>query len=208
MSKTTIRRTIIITSSIALIMAVLAPIVWMRVSIAAERSKYRRLEKYYYSDKDSFNAISSYFKGLYSEGLSSAEFSLSDADKVRMIFHDSDGKWLSSTEKDVSGEEFTSLLEGLRQKYEPKSEGSDFTSVYAYYDKEGDMLLIIPAYSEEIKKDTDELHTPYRMKYYLVYYDEEYSGTRSFLGIDKWGAPNEKPFADRWCTYSRKALLG
>lgn len=207
MTKTAIKRTIKIITIIALAAAVLAPVIWLGASFAAEKARYRRAEKYYYSNKDSFNTISSYFKDIYSDGLYSAEFNLSDADKVELTFHGSDGKWLSSVEKDVDGEKFSSSLAELRQKY-----GSDdapaFWGVYAYYDKEGDMLMIIPAYSGEIIKDTDDLHTPYRTVYYLVYYDEECSGTRSFSGIDNWGAPNKEPFSDRWCTWSKKALLG
>lgn len=38
---------------------------------------------------------------------------------------------------------------------------------------------------------------PDMTKAYLVYIDEDYSGTDSWLGIDTYGV-KEKPFSDRW----------
>lgn len=56
--------------------------------------------------------------------------------------------------------------------------------------------------------DTVNYSAPDIAVFYLVYYDEGYTGNHSFLGIDTLGGPHDKPFADRWYTWSEKDFLG
>lgn len=202
-----LKRKIKIVIIIVLVLVLLIPIIWLGVSFAKDKSKYRMVENYYYSNTESFNEISSYFKNLYSEGLYRVQFPYTgDFNKIALYQDDNDDRTTTtSSEKNVYDENFVSVLANLRNKYQANSEYPIFSNVRAYFDKDGDMQLIINAYSEPLKTKGD-INTPDTRNIYLVYCDEGYDGECSFIGIGS--SDDIKPFSDRWCTWSAHDYLG
>ncbi|MGN1084309.1 MAG: hypothetical protein ACI4QX_04865 [Lachnospiraceae bacterium] len=86
-------------------------------------------------------------------------------------------------------------LSKLREKYQKNCDYPIFSTIYAYYDKEGNLLLHMQAYNEKISMEEKRC-------YYLVYVKEGYSGNGSSLGIDSLGRVTKEPFADNWYTWS------
>lgn len=179
---------------ITLLVIFVLPIGWLFVSCGMRASRIGKIEGYYFSDSERFAEISEYFKALYSADLFRAR--LADG-RLCLEYKDGSGN-ISSDERDVSQARVWLALAELRQKYSSDSPCPYpiFSRIWAFYDGKGDMLLYLCAYSEPIG-GRDVMVEPDMTNAYLVYIDESYSGTDSWLGIDTYGV-KEKPFSDRW----------
>ncbi len=187
---------------IALALIVIYLIIWIIVSYC---TRYNFAKDYYYSNKENFSDISSSFKKMYSNNLCNAKF---DNDKEKLNLHykytnENNDLAYSSEVKDCSRESFSVALNQLKEQYQVDSDYPVFSSVNAYYDNSGNMLLYIQVKKKSTKNIKDEQKV---ICYYLVYVDEEYSGNDSLLGIDKFGVTCE-PFMDNWCVWSETQLL-
>lgn len=178
------------------------PIVWLGASYGARLSKIREIEQYYLSDPERFGEISAYFKELYSEGLFRARLA---GGRLCLEYRDGNRN-ISSDERDVSEERAWLALTELREKDSSDSAYPVFSWVWAFYDGEGDLLLYLCAHSEPIKGRDVMIERDIK-KSYLVYIDEDYKGTDSWLGIDTYGV-TEKPFSDRWYFWDESDYSG
>lgn len=181
MSNIELRYKVLIAVCMLILLTMIIPAVLLNISFAKAKSKYRKMENYYYSNKESFDEIASYFKSLYADGLYIANFNAENGSKVDLIYKRKSDLLSEPLKKDVIGEKFVSALTGLRDKYQYDIEHtySVFSYIEAYYDDDGDMLLVMNAYSESLKSDEDRTSN-----IYLVYADENYTGKRSFIDID------------------------
>lgn len=188
-SKTRKRITVIL---ITLAVIFILTIGWFCASYGMRLSRIREIEQCYFSDPERFAEISEYFKALYSADLFRAR--LADG-RLYPEYREGNGD-ISSDEWDASESRAWLALTELREKYPSDSSYPIFSWAWAFYDGEGDMLLYLCAYSEPIG-GRDVTVEPDMTKAYLVYIDEGYNGTDSWLGIDTYGV-KEKPFSDRW----------
>ncbi|MDE7400180.1 MAG: hypothetical protein K2N06_11720 [Oscillospiraceae bacterium] len=78
-----------------------------------------------------------------------------------------------------------------------------FSYIEAYYDEDGDMLLVMNAYLESLKFNEDRA-----FNIYLVYADENYTGKPSSINIDRSGKVEKEPFADKWRTWYKEGYSG
>ena len=177
---------------VILAVAVVLPIVWLGASYGARVSKIFEIKQYYLSDPERFGEISAYFKELYSEGLFRARLA---GGRLCLEYRDGNEN-ISSDERDVSEEYAWLALTELREKHSSDNSYPIFSWVRAFYDSEGDMLLYLCARSEPIEGRNVMIERDLK-KSYLVYIEEDYNGTDSWLGIDTYGV-TEKPFSDCW----------
>ncbi|MDE7400179.1 MAG: hypothetical protein K2N06_11715 [Oscillospiraceae bacterium] len=111
MSNVKLRYKVLISVCIWILLTMVIPAILLKISFDKAKSKHRMVENYYYSNRESFDEITSYFKGLYIDGLYIAKFNAEN------------GSLLSApSEKDIIGEEFVSALAGLRDKYQNDGE--------------------------------------------------------------------------------------
>lgn len=200
--KITLKHKIKVAAIIAGVLVILAVIVRFNLWLFEDKILIFKTENFYRSNRDEFNKISTYFKGLYSNGLYEAGFSFSSPDKIKLKYNDGENHY--ENYYPLSDGKIASTLDSLRDNYRQDSDRGGFLYVKAYYDEDGDMLLIIRIYSDYLKNAKDRT-----WNLYLVYYDEGYTGHHSFLGIDSHGeSPAEKPFADRWCIWTENDWIG
>lgn len=182
------------------ILVLLSPLLWIGTAYLREASKYWRIKHYYRSDQDSFQEIASYFKDLYEDQMRNAKLELRDG-KLYWNYRENPDTY----EKDIANESIFAVLSGLRERYAPKSphQYPVFSYADAYYDAEGNMLMILNAYSKPATYGDE----PGYKSYYLIYIDKEYDGHASWLGIDTFGVTRE-PFSGNWCTWSKATPAG
>ena len=124
MKKIEHKRKLIIITVIVLIMII--PIIWLSISYLSNLSKYRLVKKYYYSDTEYFNEISSYFKSIYEKGLVSAELD----NGILHLKYKTDNKGgeysYSGYEKDINNESANVSLVELNKKYKSNSKFTHF----------------------------------------------------------------------------------
>ena len=145
------------------------------------------------------------FKELYSDNLCNAKLD-GDSEKLELHykFSKDNNEFIYSTEiNDCSGKSFVDALNQLQEQYEVNSEYPVFSSVDAYYDNDGNMLLYMQVFKKDIEKKANEKEI---VCYYLVYIDEGYRGNDSSIGIDKFGV-TRNPFTDNWCVWSETQML-
>lgn len=201
MIKTTSKHKIKITAIIAGVLVILAVIVGFNLWLFEDKILILKTENFYRSNRDEFNQISTYFKGLYYNGLYEAGFSFSSPDEIKLKYDDGENYYENSYP--LSDGKIASTLDSLRDKYRQDSDCGGFWYAAAFYDEDGDMLLIIRTYSDYLKSAKDRT-----WNLYLVYYDEGYTGYRSFLEIDKREDIKIEPFSGRWCTWTEKGWIG
>lgn len=170
---------------------------YLGVSYYADKLKYKKIEKYYQADTESFDSIVKYFEIIYMEDLYGVEFDCDNSYLELKLKHTDANGEVDYTTKNVECAEasFIRELSKLREKYQKHCDYPVFSTIEACYDKEGNMLLYVQAYNEKIS--TEE-----KRGYYLVYVKEGYSGNSSFLGIDTLGRVTKEPFVDNWYTWS------
>ena len=184
---------------IGIVVAVLIslPILYCVGAFCADKLKYKKLEKYYHADVESFDSIVKYFEGLYKDNLCNVEY---DCDNTyleyKLKYTDALGETTYLFEEvECKKEYFVSELTKLREKYQKYCDYPVFSNIEACYDKEGNMLLYMQVYNEKISEEE-------KRGYYLVYVKEGYSGNNSFIGIDTLGRVTREPFTDNWYTWS------
>lgn len=192
----------LITVIILLISLLFCLIIWLIVSYC---TRYSFVEDCYFSNKEKFSDISMNFKELYSDNLCNAKL---DGDSGKLGLHykfskDNNEFIYSSEINDCSGKSFVDALNQLQEQYEVNSEYPVFSSVDAYYDNDGNMLLYMQVFKKDIEKKQIEKEI---VCYYLVYIDEGYHGNDSSIGIDKFGV-TRNPFTDNWCVWSETQML-
>ena len=176
--------------------------VWLIVSYC---TRYSFVEDCYFLNKEKFSNISMSFKEMYINNLYNAELD-GNSKKLKLHYRDSkdDNDTIYSTViNDCSGKSYVDDLNQLREQYQVNSKYPVFTSIDAYYDRDGNMLLYMQMFKEDIKNKSNEKEI---VCYYLVYIDEGYHGNGSPLGIDKFGV-NRNPFEDNWCVWTRTQML-
>ena len=190
---------------IGIVVAVLIslPILYCVGAFCADKLKYKKVEKYYYADTESFDSIVKYFEGLYKDNLYEVEY---DCDNTylehKLKYTDDLGETIYSFEEvECKNEHYVSDLSKLREKYQKNSEYPVFYGIYACYDKDGKMLLYMEVYNEKISEEEAR-------RYYLVYIEDEYSGNGSYIGIDSFGMITREPFTDNWYTWSMDRPFG
>ncbi len=192
----------LITVIILLISLLFCLIIWLIVSYC---TRYSFVEDCYFSNKEKFSDISMNFKELYSDNLCNAKL---DGDSGKLELHykfsKDNNEFIYSAEiNDCSGKSFLDALNQLQEQYEVNSEYPVFSSVDAYYDNDGNMLLYMQVFKKDIEKKANEKEI---VCYYLVYIDEGYRGNDSSIGIDKFGV-TRNPFTDNWCVWSETQML-
>lgn len=130
-----------------------------------------------YSNKDDFEKLPDYIKSLYSEGTTHID-----------ITEESDCK------------EINAILAGLKKQYQKDSPYPVFSYVDAYYDKDGDVMFMIPVRKEKLPKKNG-VESPDIRYYYLVYIDDGYDGHSSYI-------KDKKPFSGNWRTWSADRYSG
>ena len=173
------------------------PILYCVGAYCADKLKYKKIEKYYLTDTESFDSIVKYFEGLYKENLYGAKF---DCDNtylgLSMEQTDESGKIHHTFETvECTDAGFIKELSKLREEYQKNCNYPIFSTIYAYYDNEGNLLLHMQAYNEKISEEEAR-------RYYLVYIEDGYSGNGSSIGIDSFGMITREPFTDNWYTWS------
>lgn len=147
-------------------------------------SPYSYVENCFYSNKEALEQLPICFKELQGDGIASAKVNENDLPEA--------------LQKEVKA-----ILEGLREQYQKDSEYPVFSSVYVDFDGNGNVLLYLQAKKERLKNG-DGVDSPDIRCYYLVYIDENYSGS-SQLHIDK---EYKKPFCGNWYTWSSDTCSG
>ncbi|MCM1508619.1 MAG: hypothetical protein NC177_16030 [Ruminococcus flavefaciens] len=130
-----------------------------------------------YSNKDDFERLPDYVKSLYSEGTTHIT-----------IKENSDCK------------EINAILAGLKKQYQKDSPYPVFSSVDVHYDSDGDVMFMITARKEKLPK-SNGIESPDIRYYSLVYIDEDYDGSSSYI-------KDKKPFSDNWRTWSADRYSG
>ncbi len=176
---------------------IVLPFFYFGVAYWADKLKYKKIENYYYANTESFDSIVKYFEGLYKENLYGAKYDCDNTYYVLGLEHADESGEIHYTSENVECTDtgFIRDLSKLREKYQKNCDYPIFSTIYAYYDKEGNMLLHMQAYNEKINEEE-------RRNYYLVYIEDGYSENSSFLGIDSFGIVNREPFTDNWYTWS------
>ncbi len=181
----------------------LMPIIFLCALICMDILKYKRIEFYYYANKKSFETIVEYFDNLYMENLHEVRFGIDTTClefKLKYIDANGEVNYLGETVA-CANTSFVKELSQLREKYQKKCDYPVFSSIYAYYDEEGKMLLYMQVYNEKLS--TEEARS-----YYLVYIEDGYSGSHSSLAIDSWGTITREPFTANWYTWSKDMPFG
>lgn len=137
---------------------------------------YHYLRDCFYLNKEEFNQIVLYLKDTYRE------------DQTHIVIN---------TNSDYN--EINEVLTRLKEQYQNDSEYPVFSSVDAYYDEEGNMMLTIQARKEKIMSG-DGMENPDIRCYELVYIDENYNCD----SIIK----SQKPFCGNWYTWSYNTFSG
>lgn len=159
-------------------------------------SPYHQIERCYKENKASFQQIVQTFKNRYTDSLNSVIYSLDDHSFTLNFNHAKDIV-------DDSNEDISEILEHLQEQYRSQSDlSSVFSTVNAYFDQSGNMLLYLIAQKDSNGKDADTSKC-----YYLIYIDDSYYGHNSDLAIDNSDI-SKKPFADNWYTWSKNVPLG
>lgn len=178
--------------AIVALACVLVPTILILVSYNAD---YNFTKNCYFSNQKTFDEMSQYFKSLYNEGLSRAQFS-GNTGEISLY---------NDIETDCStNDELKAVLNDLQKQYQTDSYFPPFSFVDAYYDSEGDMLLYMRA---KVKHTNgDGLNSPDLFICYLVYIDEDYSGKKAPLKI----ADNKdaRPVSGNWCYWSESGYSG
>lgn len=190
---------------IGIVVAVLIslPILYCVGAYCADKLKYKKIEKYYHADAESFDSIVKYFEGLYKDNLCKVEYHCDNTYlEYKLKYTDDFGETTYSFEEvECKNEHFVSDLTKLQEKYQKKCDYSIFWGIRAYYDEEGKMLLYTEVYNEKVSEEEVR-------RYYLVYIEDGYSGNSSPLGIDSFGIVTKEPFTDNWYTWSMDRPFG
>ena len=170
---------------------VLVPTILIFISYNAD---YNFTKNCYFSNQNTFDEMSQYFKSLYIEGLSRAKFN-GNTGEISLY---------NNSETEISNDELKVVLNNLREQYQTDSYFPPFSFVDAYYDSEGDMLLYMRAKVRHT--NGDGLNSPDLFISYLVYIDEGYSGKKAPLKISDY--KDAKPFSGNWCYWSESGYSG
>lgn len=145
---------------------------------------YRYVENCFYSNKQDFEMLAGYFKEPQGDGAISEKINENDLPEALQ-------------------KEAKAILGNLQEQYQKDSDYPVFTSVYADYDENGNVLLYLQVKKEKLK-NKDGIDSPDIRCYYLVYIDENYNGS-SGLHIDK---KQKNPFCDNWYSWSSDTYSG
>ena len=154
------------------------------LSVISYYAPYKYVENCFYSNKENFEQLPSYFKILQTDGISSVDIDEND---------------LSNTVYN----EVKAILASLQEQYRKDNEYAVFSFAKAEYDENGNVLLYMIAKSEKLKNG-DGINSHDIRMYYLVYIDENYNGN-SRLHIDK---DYKEPFYGNWYTWSSDTYSG
>lgn len=184
--------------AIVLLILIMCPIVFYC-------TRYDFIKRYYFANKEKFNDISDSFKEMYSYGLYRAELD-GDNGELELSYRltDDNNETVYSEEiTDCSGKSCLNALNQLREQYNGNN-SSAFSYVRADYDDGGNMLLSISVKSKNIIENGEAKI----FCYYIVYVDEDYNGSGSDLGIDRFGVSRDTLFAGNWGYWSKTHRLG
>lgn len=185
----------------------LAPFILISVWHCKELRRDQFIKDYYYTNAESFQEISSYFKGLYSDNLIEARFKINTVRLKYRIEEKGAEDSYPIYRINIEQEQAYLALKELNQKYRNDGQYEDFTDIGAYFDDGGKMLLGINVYTEPIKKRRNIEYVNDVINYYLIYMDEDYKGYADYFGIDGENI-SLKSFDDGWCLWSQASPLG
>lgn len=182
---------------------------WLLISLGIHNvTEYKFTKNCYYSNEEDMNKLCSGFKELYSAGMYRADLD-GDTGTLELSYYTEEREYYSET-IDFSDTYCTDILNNLSRQYRAHSEYPVFASIEAYYDDNGNMLLIMQAEKSALKKKkTGDPESPSIRCNYLIYIDSEYSGHGSPFIIDNPGVERDPySFTDNWYTWSKDLYLG
>ncbi len=145
-------------------------------------------EKCFYSNREKLEQLPEYFRELQADG-------------IEKVSTDWDMPW--DEPESTTYNEVKSILAGLQEQYQKDSDYPVFAAVCADYDENGNIQLYLQTRKKKLRNGNG-MDSPDIRCYYLVYIDENYSGS-SKLQIDK---NYYEPFCGNWYTWSTDTFLG